>query len=215
MVCGINQHKHHHVISLLSGVAAGQRFPCSSSSSRLLLTFILQIDTKAVAGARGYKNPRSVANRITNLKKRYNLPITASQSGSRKVGDSSPSSEVQVPVTPNKNKVTKARTTRGRAVKVPKKAGKATTSGSEESDGDSDEKGMIYAAPKKLSKLLNTTTDESSGGEDTKSFINKAQKVSDEEEAEASDGGAEGQEDGDEMEESEALKVEVEHNDEV
>jgi len=203
------------MISFLSGVGAGQRFPYLSSPSRLLLTFILQIDTKAVAEARGYKNPRSVANRITNLKKRYNLPITASQSGSRKAGDSSPSSEVQVPVTPHKNKVTKARTTRGRAVKVPKKAGKATTSGDEESDGESDEKGMIYAAPKKLSKLLNTTTNESSGREDTKGFIYKAPKVPDEEEADASDGGAEGQEDGGEVEESEVLRVEDDHNDEV
>ena len=152
---------------------------------------------------------------ITNLKKRYNLPISASQSGSRKVGDSSPASEVQIPVTPSKNKVAKARTTRGRAVKVPKKVGKATISGSEDSDGDSYEKNMIYAAPKKLSTLINAAAGDSSGGEDTKGFIYQAPKVTNEEESEVSDDGAEDEEDGDEMEESETLQVEHEHQDEV
>lgn len=180
-----------------------------------MLTLFFQIDTKAVAEARGYKNPRSVANRITNLKKRYNLPITASQSGPRKVGDSSPATEIQVPVTPSKNKVTKARGTRGRAVKVPKKAGKAT-SGSEDSNGDSDEKNMIYAAPKKkLSTLINAAAGDSSGDDDAKGFIYRAPKVSDAEDGEASDDGAEGEEDSDEVEQPENLKVQDEHNDKV
>jgi hypothetical protein len=172
----------------------------------------LQIDTKAVAEARGYKNAGSVANRITKLKKRYNLPITASLSGARKV-ESSPAAEAKVPVTPNKNKVTKARSTRGRAVKVPKQVAKATTSGSEESSGD--EKGMIYAASKKVAKLATTATSESSGGEETKGFIYKASKVSDDEDAEASNNGVEDEENGDEIEESEAVEVEGEHHDEV
>jgi hypothetical protein len=212
MMCDATNHQHHHVISLHSGVVARKIYPSSSRLLRLLLTVSLQIDTKAVAEARNYKNHRSVANRITTLKKRYNLPITASQSGSRKVGDSSPASEVQAPVTPNKNKVTKARSTRGRAVKVPKKAVKGI-SGSEDSDGDSDDKGAIYAAPKKkLSTLLNTAVSESSGGEDTKGYIHKDSKASDEEEGEASEDDVEDEEDGDEVEKPETLKVEEHHH---
>jgi hypothetical protein len=56
------------------------------SSKECILSEIIVI--KAVAEARGYKNPRSVVNQFTNVKKRYNLPITASQSGSRRVDDS-------------------------------------------------------------------------------------------------------------------------------
>jgi hypothetical protein len=172
----------------------------------------LQIDTKAVAEARGYKNAGSVANRITKFKKKYNLPITSSLSGSRKV-ESSPAADTKVPITPNKNKVTKARSTRGRAVKVPKQAAKATSSGSEEFSGD--EKGMIYAAPKKMAKFAATATDESSGDEDSKGFIYKAPKASGDEDAEASDDVAEDGEVGDEMEKSETLKVDDEHHHEV
>ena len=171
-----------------------------------MLTSIIQIDTKAVAEARGYKNPGSVANRITRLKKRYNLPITAS--GSKKT-DSSPASEARVPVTPSKSKVTKARTTRGRAVKITKKLVKSD----DESSGE--DNGMITAAPKKAGKFATAAgSGEWSGDDEEGVFACKDQKglkSSGVDEGEVADDG----EDGDDMETSETLNVEGDNENEV
>lgn len=167
--------------------------------SKIIANFILQIDTNAVAEVRGYKNNGSVANRITRLKKKYNLPITAS--GGRKM-NSSPASEATIPVTPNKSKVTKARTTRGRAVKVSKKLVKSD----DESSGE--DNGMITAAPKKVGKFATVVSGESGEDEDG-NFIykdkDKGTKSSDVEEGEVS----EDEEDGVDLEKVQILKVQA------
>ncbi|KAF4625337.1 hypothetical protein G7Y89_g12834 [Cudoniella acicularis] len=68
----------------------------------------IAIDTKAVAEAMNYTNHRSVGNRISALKKKYDLPFGASGVGKKaKEGESS---EPTVPSTPNANRVTKKRT---------------------------------------------------------------------------------------------------------
>ncbi len=123
--------------------------------------------------------------------------------------DSNSTAEAKAPVTPNKNKVTKARTTRGRAVKVPKKLAKSTGSGGDESGGD--EPGIIYTAPKKAKKITATTAEESSQENETKGFDYKGSNSSDAEEGEVS----EEEEDGDDMEKAEILKVVDEDLDEV
>lgn len=85
---------------------------------RSQLTFI-QIDAAAVGEALGYTNTKSVANRISNLKKKYNLPFTtgSSKGATAKVdANALPSSpkaatataaEPKVPATPSKKRVSK------------------------------------------------------------------------------------------------------------
>jgi hypothetical protein len=175
-----------------------------------MVTFLLQIDIAAVAEARGYKHTGSVANRINKLKKRYNLPITAS--GAKKLNSSA--GDTTIPVTPNKSKITKARTTRGRAIKVPKKLVK--------SDDESSRNGsaMITAAPKKPGKFATVVSGESGDDEDG-NFICKGEgktrgkaqsaKSSDVEEGEVS----QMEEDGDDLENSQFLKVQSSDDDEV
>lgn len=51
------------------------------------------------------------------MKKKYNLPIGASGSGPKKLSPPAEAKEAKVPMTPNKNRITK---TRGRAVPVKK-----------------------------------------------------------------------------------------------
>jgi hypothetical protein len=63
-----------------------------------------QIDASAVGDALGYKNARSVSNRISTMKKKYNLPFG---SGAPKGGNGA-TSEAKVPATPSKNRVTKS-----------------------------------------------------------------------------------------------------------
>jgi hypothetical protein len=65
-----------------------------------------QINSAAVASALNYSNPRSVTNRIAALKKKYDLPF-----GTGKASPTKSAYEVKPPVTPTKNRVTKAKAT--------------------------------------------------------------------------------------------------------
>ena len=75
----------------------------------------VQVDTNAVAAELGYKNNRSVGNKILIMKKKYNLPIgTGGKSASdnptpKKASDAAGPNEPAIPKTPSKNKVTKQR----------------------------------------------------------------------------------------------------------
>ena len=75
----------------------------------------LQVDTNAVAAELGYKNNRSVGNKILALKKKYNLPFggsgkPASDSQTpKKASNAAGSTEPAIPKTPSNNKVTKSR----------------------------------------------------------------------------------------------------------
>ena len=63
-----------------------------------------KIDASAVGDALGYKNVKSVSNRISAMKKKYNLPFGSGTSR----GSTSTSPEPKVPTTPAKNRVTKS-----------------------------------------------------------------------------------------------------------
>jgi hypothetical protein len=123
--------------------------------------------------------------------------------------DSSPASEARVPVTPSKSKVTKARTTRGRAVKVTKKL----VESDDESSGE--DNGMITAAPKKAGTFATAAgSGELSGSDEEGAFVYKGQKgpkSSDVDEGEVAEEG----EGGDNMEKSETLNVEDDNENEV
>ncbi|RAL66367.1 hypothetical protein DID88_006036 [Monilinia fructigena] len=89
----------------------------------------IQVDTQRVAQLLNYKNPRSVSNKVSNIKKKYDLPFGASSrtaeemaslnTGKHGKGDASPKkaseangdNEPAVPTTPSKNRVTKAKAT--------------------------------------------------------------------------------------------------------
>lgn len=97
-----------------------------------------------MAEARGQKNAGSVANRITKMKKKYNLPIGANTSGVRKFNEPTEENEPKIPITPSKNRVKKS--TRGRAIIV-KKNVKAKFRGyeSDGNDNDSPGKGGVHS----------------------------------------------------------------------
>lgn len=146
-----------------------------------------------------------MTNRIARLKKRYNLPITAS--GGKKV-NANPAGEVSTPATPVKSKVTKARTTRGRAVKTPKKFLKS------EDESAAEDNGLVTAAPKKVGKFAAAVSGES--GEDKDGNLihkgkGKGKKSSFVEEGEVS----EYEEDDDEMEKADILKSHGSDEDEI
>ncbi|KAF7872487.1 hypothetical protein EAF04_003408 [Stromatinia cepivora] len=97
----------------------------------------IQVDTQKVAQLLNYKNPRSVSNKVSSIKKKYNLPFGASSRTAEEMavskpgrGDSSPKkasdangdNEPAIPTTPSKNRVTKAKATpKPRAKKTPAK----------------------------------------------------------------------------------------------
>ncbi|KAF7956922.1 hypothetical protein EAE96_004246 [Botrytis aclada] len=94
----------------------------------------IQVDTQKVAQLLNYKNPRSVSNKVSSIKKKFDLPFGASSRTADEVaggkagkGDVSPknangANEPAVPTTPSKNRVTKAKATpKPRAKKVPAK----------------------------------------------------------------------------------------------
>lgn len=88
----------------------------------------MQIDATAVAEVLGYKNTKSVSNRITTLKKKYNLPFGSAGSRGAAVVAASSSTEAEtapepkVPATPSKNRVTKQRATSVKKAATPKAA---------------------------------------------------------------------------------------------
>ncbi|KAF7900655.1 uncharacterized protein EAF01_007957 [Botrytis porri] len=98
---------------------------------------ILKVDTQKVAQLLNYKNPRSVSNKVSSIKKKFDLPFGASSRTADEVaggkagkGDVSPkkasdangTNEPAVPTTPSKNRVTKAKATpKSRAKKTPAK----------------------------------------------------------------------------------------------
>jgi hypothetical protein len=88
----------------------------------------LQIDTQAVADARGQKNKNSVANRITAMRKKYNLPIAAGKATTANATATDSAGDTNVPLTPHKNRVTKSRT-----------PAKGTTKNESEEEGDEEE----------------------------------------------------------------------------
>lgn len=61
-----------------------------------------QVDINAVGEALGYKNARSVTNKLATLRKKYDLPLGGS-AGVKATG----STEAKTPATPSKNRVTK------------------------------------------------------------------------------------------------------------
>ncbi|APA05600.1 predicted protein [Sclerotinia sclerotiorum 1980 UF-70] len=84
----------------------------------------IQVDTQKVAQLLNYKNPRSVSNKVSSIKKKYNLPFGASSRTAEEMavskpgkGDASPKkasdangdNEPAVPTTPSKNRVTKTK----------------------------------------------------------------------------------------------------------
>ncbi|KAI9647212.1 hypothetical protein NHQ30_003595 [Ciborinia camelliae] len=89
----------------------------------------IQVDTQRVAQLLNYKNPRSVSNKVSSIKKKYDLPfgassrtaeeMTSSNTGKAGKGDASPKkasdangdNEPVVPATPSKNRVTKTKAT--------------------------------------------------------------------------------------------------------
>ncbi|KAB8301202.1 hypothetical protein EYC80_003093 [Monilinia laxa] len=105
----------------------------------------IQVDTQRVAQLLNYKNPRSVSNKVSNIKKKYDLPFGASSrtaeemaslnTGKHGKGDASPKkasdvngdNEPAIPTTPSKNRITKVkatpkpRTTKKTPAKKPKK----------------------------------------------------------------------------------------------
>ncbi|KAM0125668.1 hypothetical protein ACHAP3_009660 [Botrytis cinerea] len=117
----------------------------------------IQVDTQKVAQLLQYKNPRSVSNKVSFIKKKYDLPFGASSrtademaGGKAGKGDVSPkkasdangTNEPAVPTTPSKNRVTKIKAApRSRAKKTPAKkpAKKAEESDEELSDVKDDE----------------------------------------------------------------------------
>lgn len=83
------------------------------SSPLALLTMSFQVDTQKVAEVRGYKNHRSVQNRLNTLKKKYDLPFGSSSKsageGSKKASDAAGPNQPAVPHTPSKERVKKAK----------------------------------------------------------------------------------------------------------
>ena len=73
---------------------------------------------KAVADELGYKNHRSVSNKLTLLKKKYQLPIGTSGANAKATGNSNGNGNTIVdptgPQTPTKNRVAKPRASSGR-----------------------------------------------------------------------------------------------------
>ncbi|KAF7916624.1 uncharacterized protein EAE98_010633 [Botrytis deweyae] len=116
----------------------------------------IQVDTQKVAQLLNYKNPRSVSNKVSSIKKKFDLPFGASSRTADEVaggkagkGDLSPkkasdangTNEPAVPTTPSKNRVTKAKATpKPRAKKVPaKKSAKKVEESDEELSDVKDE----------------------------------------------------------------------------
>ncbi|KAI9744226.1 MAG: hypothetical protein M1818_002378 [Claussenomyces sp. TS43310] len=75
------------------------------------------VDTQAVADRRGQKNAKSITNRISILKKKYNLPIGA---GSSKASDAAGPNQPAIPITPSKERVVKPKATKRGAKKAVK-----------------------------------------------------------------------------------------------
>ncbi|QSZ33713.1 hypothetical protein DSL72_005284 [Monilinia vaccinii-corymbosi] len=101
---------------------------------------ILKIDTQRVAQILNYKNPRSVSNKVSNIKKKYDLPFGASSRTAEDMASTKPANgddEPAVPTTPSKNRVTKAKAIpRSRATKKTsaKKSKKAVSDDDEEDE---------------------------------------------------------------------------------
>ena len=107
---------------------------------KLRLTIASKVDVPAAAAALGYKNPRSVTNRITELKKKYNLPLgTVGSHRKKKETTSSEGADpgkVEVPKTPSKERVTKAKATpKNKATTKAKARGKKDTKVESENNG--------------------------------------------------------------------------------
>jgi hypothetical protein len=113
------------------------QIPISTSHSLISDT---QVDTGAVAETLNYKNPKSVANRVGQLKKKYDLPIgTAKSDTPKKASDASGANEPAIPATPSKQRVTKTRTPIKKNA-VPKTKGKkAAKKEAPEDDADANE----------------------------------------------------------------------------
>ncbi|CAG8952102.1 hypothetical protein HYFRA_00000840 [Hymenoscyphus fraxineus] len=85
------------------------------------------IDSTGVAKDLGYDNPRSVQNRISTLKKKYNLPFGTSKGGSAAGTAASPAKVVKAKAPAKKESVTKKEPAakKGSATKKPAAKGKA------------------------------------------------------------------------------------------
>jgi hypothetical protein len=107
---------------------------------KLRLTIASKVDVPAVAAVLNYKNPRSVSNRITELKKKYNLPLgTVGSHRKKKEAASSEEADpgkVEVPKTPSKERVTKSKAIpKNKATTKAKARGKKDTKVESENDG--------------------------------------------------------------------------------
>ncbi|ESZ90077.1 hypothetical protein SBOR_9541 [Sclerotinia borealis F-4128] len=112
----------------------------------------IQVDTQRVAQLLNYKNPRSVSNKVSTIKKKYDLPFGASsrtaeemasgnaskpgKGNTSKASDANGDNEPAVSTTPSKNRVTKSKATpkpRAATKKTPvKKSAKKVASESDE-----------------------------------------------------------------------------------
>jgi hypothetical protein len=95
------------------------------------------VDINKVAEVQGFKNPKSVANRIAQLKKKYGLPLSSAsiKALANKDGDAA---TAEVPKTPSSNRVTKARASKKVTPRAAKGAKAKKEAKDEESDADAD-----------------------------------------------------------------------------
>jgi hypothetical protein len=88
----------------------------------VLILLSLQVNIQAVADLKGFTNPRSVSNKIAQLKTKYDLPIGATGGTPRKASSAAGPSQPAIPNTPSKQRVTKAKAVpKKKAVAKPKK----------------------------------------------------------------------------------------------
>jgi hypothetical protein len=110
--------------------------------------FVSQIDPIKVAAALNMKNPKSVGNKVGQMKKKFGFSIscsskaTASGSGSGDAGASATSGPV-VPKTPNNNRVTKKATA---TKKAPPKGSKGGKKGKKDESEDEVDQAVVPAA---------------------------------------------------------------------
>ncbi|CAG8983604.1 hypothetical protein HYALB_00004625 [Hymenoscyphus albidus] len=100
------------------------------------------IDSTGVAKDLGYDNPRSVQNRISTLKKKYNLPFGTSKGGSAAGTAASPAKVVKTKGPPKKETATKKEPAakKGTSTKKPAARGKGKKKAAEsEEEADPDE----------------------------------------------------------------------------
>lgn len=136
-----------------------------------------KIDVSAVGDALGYKNVKSVSNRISAMKKKYNLPFG---SGTSRGGTSSTSPEPKVPTTPAKNRVTKSgaasakKTASAKALKTATGKGKAAKEKAEDTEDADGIEGDDEMSEITLSQAKKDTGDKDNTDDNDEEFVVEA-----------------------------------------